>query len=477
MTEALKNKGIAIEKIVATGMAIQPDDGGAPYDRFRGRIMFPIRDARGRCIAFGGRAMNPEAKAKYLNSPETLLFDKGRALYHHGPAREAAGKAGGLIVAEGYMDVIALACHGFDHAVAPLGTAITEDQLRLMWRMADEPIVALDGDKAGLRAADRLVDLAMPLLEPGKSLRFCILPDGQDPDDMLRSAGAPAFAKLVGGAMPLIDMFWRRETSSVDLDSPERRAKFDANLREALGRIKDPSVRSHYGAEIKDRRATLFRPQQAQRAGTGTGNWRKPRQEAVRDGTKTSALAQTDAAAARVREAVILATAAAYPDLALTHEAALERMTITSAPLDRLRGAILAHMHEASAEDQGQRTLLAQRIDADLGPEVLAGLYAEGAIKILPHLRPGTPSEDAEQAMLEVLARHNAALGGQADIEEAMAMIGAGDHPTIDYRLTQAHEARQDASRLAETDNASDAEQAAKEKLDALYRSVTTQPK
>jgi len=143
-------------------MCIKPDDGGEPYDRFRGRIMFPIRDARGRCIAFGGRAMDPNARAKYLNSPETILFDKGRSLYHHGPARAAVGRGQPLIVAEGYMDVIALALGGFEGSVAPLGTAITEHQLNLMWQISPEPIIALDGDKAGLRAAYRLIDVALP---------------------------------------------------------------------------------------------------------------------------------------------------------------------------------------------------------------------------------------------------------------------------------------------------------------------------
>ena len=192
LSQHLRGKGVDEAKIVDAGLAIKPDDGGAAFDRFRGRTMFPIRNAQGRPIAFGGRAMDPNARAKYLNSNETALFDKGRSLYNHGPAREAAGKADSLIVAEGYMDVIALAQYGFKHAVAPLGTAITEGQLALMWRMHPEPIIALDGDTAGLRAAMRLIDLALPLLEAGKSLRFCIMPEGKDPDDVLKSKGAPA---------------------------------------------------------------------------------------------------------------------------------------------------------------------------------------------------------------------------------------------------------------------------------------------
>jgi len=166
--------------------------------------MFPIRDARGQCIAFGGRALDPAAKAKYLNSPETVLFDKGRTLYNMGPARKAVGQDQPLIVAEGYMDVIALVEAGFEAAVAPLGTAITETQLSLLWRMTPEPIVALDGDKAGLRAAYRLIDLALPALEAGRALRFALMPEGQDPDDLIRQSGAGALRKLLQKAMPMV---------------------------------------------------------------------------------------------------------------------------------------------------------------------------------------------------------------------------------------------------------------------------------
>jgi DNA primase len=172
----LKNKGVEDQMILDAGLAKPSQKGGRPYDTFRNRIIFPIRDPRGRCIAFGGRAMDPTDNAKYLNSPETELFDKSRTLYHHGPAREAAGKGQPLIVAEGYMDVIALAQAGFAASVAPLGTAVTEHQLQLLWRITDEPIMALDGDTAGLRAAYRVIDIALPLLEAGRCKSFWMRP-------------------------------------------------------------------------------------------------------------------------------------------------------------------------------------------------------------------------------------------------------------------------------------------------------------
>ncbi|MGR3468172.1 MAG: DNA primase, partial [Shimia sp.] len=211
LADHLKGKGIPEKDLIDCGLLKTSDRRQGGYDTFRNRIMFPIRDTRGRVIAFGGRAMDPNDNAKYLNSPETLLFDKGRTLFNHGPAREAAGKGKPLIVAEGYMDVIALAEAGFTATVAPLGTAVTEHQLALLWRMTAEPVIALDGDTAGLRAANRVIDLALPGLAAGKSLRFALLPEGQDPDDLLKAKGAAGMEAVLEGAKPLVQMLWDRE--------------------------------------------------------------------------------------------------------------------------------------------------------------------------------------------------------------------------------------------------------------------------
>lgn len=276
---ALKRDAITEQQLVDCGLVIRPDEGGrAPYDRFRGRVMFPIHDRRGRVIAFGGRVIGA-GEPKYLNSPETPLFHKGDNLYCLHLAREAAAKDRPVIVAEGYMDVIALHVAGFDGAVAPLGTALTEGQLALLWRMADEPYLCFDGDNAGKRAAQRAAERALPLLVPGKSLRFVSLPPGEDPDSLIRSGGRAAFEAALNGARPLVDIVWEIETTGQPDDTPERRAAIRAALRQRAATVVDPAVREQYRNELDQRfEAAWPRFRSAGRTGgPGVPGLRRPR--------------------------------------------------------------------------------------------------------------------------------------------------------------------------------------------------------
>ena len=353
--EQLMQSGAKREDLIEAGLIGERDDGSL-YDRFRERIMFPIRDPRGRVIAFGGRAMRDDAQAKYLNSPETPLFSKGRVLYNHGPAREALGKGAPLIVCEGYMDVIALAQAGFPAAVAPLGTALTEEQLDLLWRMADEPVLAMDGDKAGLRAADRVARLAMPKLAPGKTLRFALLPDGQDPDDLIRSGGATAMRGVIERAEPLAEMIWRSETEGQSFDTPERRAALDASLREALRGIGDRSVRDHYSAYIKEKRATLFAPTSPKTgANHFQGNWRNgpPKPLGPTSETKRSTLAAAGADHARnALETEILRQSLGAPHALETVVDSLADAHFANQSLDLIRGALISAYFDLAAQDE-----------------------------------------------------------------------------------------------------------------------------
>lgn len=258
--EHLKSKGFKTDELVEAGLAVQKDGGGEPYDRFRGRVIFPITDRRGGVIAFGGRALEPDAKPKYLNSSDSPLFHKGKVLYRYKAAREAMAStdARGLIVCEGYMDAIALAEAGIGHAVAPLGTALTEDQLAMLWQAASEPILCFDGDAAGVRAANRSIDRAMPFLSPERQLFFTLLPEGLDPDDLIREQGVPAMYSALDGALPLIEVLWRRERDAEPLDTPERQAGLEARLKRATEAIQHPGVKSAYEQALRQKARDWF---------------------------------------------------------------------------------------------------------------------------------------------------------------------------------------------------------------------------
>jgi DNA primase len=258
---ALKRENVPIDKIVEVGLAIRPEDAGREvYDRFRGRVIFPINDRRGRAIAFGGRVIGV-GEPKYLNSPETPLFHKGANLYCLDRARAAAAKDQPVIVAEGYMDVIALHGAGFTGAVAPLGTALTEGQLGELWKLADEPFLCFDGDNAGRRAAERAAARALPLLRPGKSLSFVVLPAGEDPDSLIRGRGGEAIKSVLKLARPLSDVVWDMDTEGRPADTPERRASLERDIKKRVDEIADPTVRTYYQSEM---RARLARQRQAE---------------------------------------------------------------------------------------------------------------------------------------------------------------------------------------------------------------------
>ncbi|KCZ85562.1 DNA primase [Hyphomonas adhaerens MHS-3] len=275
----LKSQGFSTKEILEAGLAKESDRGGEPYDAFRGRLMFPIADVRGGIIAFGGRALQPDAKPKYLNSGDTPLFHKSRVLYRYKVAREAlgGGDGGGLLVCEGYMDAIALAEAGFGTSVAPLGTALTEDQLSMIWRAGPEPVLCFDGDRAGLGAAYRAIDRALPHVEPGRSLFFVLLPDGMDPDDLIRARGPGAMSDALEERISMSELLWLRERDAEPLDTPERQAGLEARLMAAAAQIQHPGVRAAYERDLKSRmRDHFWQLRQASRGRSkGSGDYRK----------------------------------------------------------------------------------------------------------------------------------------------------------------------------------------------------------
>jgi DNA primase len=375
--EHLKAQGFSIGDMVASGMLIGGDDIPEPYDRFRNRVMFPIQDPKGRVIAFGGRAMDKDAPAKYLNSPETPLFHKGGVLFNAARARPLAHDRNRMIAVEGYMDVVALTEGGFGEAVAPLGTALTEDQVKLMWRVVPEPVLCFDGDGAGKKAAFRAVDTVLPHLKPGMSVAFAFLPDGLDPDDLIRQQGASAMEDVLAKTRPLIDMLWDRETHAAPTATPEQKASLETRLKALAASIADPIVRSHYDRELRDRLYQFGRqnremgrekrtyPPTSQNGQKGTSyarpvsvpdwkaqerarlqgrpvrSWPPPQPGLavqVSAGAELSSLSH----AVPAREALILKTVLNHPHLIDEDSEALAALVFTSTALSALRDEILA---------------------------------------------------------------------------------------------------------------------------------------
>lgn len=483
---ALTGKGVGADLLVEAGLCARPDDGGVPFDRFRGRIIFPIRDARGRCIGLGGRAMEANARAKYLNSPETPLFDKGRSLYNHAPAREAVARGQPLVVAEGYMDVIALTDGGFGGAVAPLGTAITEEQLRMLWRIHPEPIIALDGDTAGIRAAMRLVDLALPLLEAGQSLRFVLLPDGQDPDELIRGpGGSAAMQALLDQAQPMVRLLWQRETEGRVLDSPERKAAFDKSLREVIGRIRDSSIRAHYTEDIRQMRRALFAPapqvprrgggpvmaagqgrgsQGAGFRGYGRGAGPAPVAEPPLSETKNTLLASATGPDVDdfLREAMILAICFVHPRLIAAFEGQIERLALHGAQHEALRAALL-RCHVAQHAD------FAAQVRSD-APEALEKVMSLAHVQTAPPVRNAADDDLARACLSEELEKLAARRGAAAEVADAIADLQGLPDEGLTWRLGQAARARHMAerSRLDDTTDMGEDRAALSEHLQRL---------
>ncbi len=454
LRDHLRGVGIGDDLLLEAGLLRPSSKGRTPYDTFRNRIIFPIRDPRGRAIAFGGRALDPDEDAKYLNSPDTALFDKGRVLFNHGPARAAAGRGQPLIVAEGYMDVIALVEAGFEAAVAPLGTAITEAQLQMLWRIAPEPIIALDGDAAGLKAAMRVMDLALPLLEAPNALRFALMPEGKDPDDLLRAEGAAAMRKVLDSSIPMVQLLWRRETEGRVFDSPERKAALDKALRDRIRLIRDPSIRSHYGAEIKALRWQLFRTGDGSKPAGGTtggGRARSRGAAAARaarptPGAKSSILvAAGEAAETRLHEAVILATVLTTPAVLTEFLHGLETMVCSDPAHERLRETIL-RLAGTPPED------LPGKIREEAAAEV-ENLFAIRHVSICPAIRRPGDVETARLTLAEELAKLAARRGLEAEIDEAAEDLAGLADEAVTWRLGQAAEARNRALRSRTEDH------------------------
>ncbi|WEJ59665.1 DNA primase [Devosia sp. FJ2-5-3] len=433
LKEHLAANGVSAQAMIDTGLVTSRDDDPLTYDRFRNRVMFPISDFKGRVIAFGGRAMSPDVPAKYLNSPETQLFSKRQTLYNGHSARAAVRNDATVVVVEGYLDVIAAVSAGFEGAVAPLGTALTEEHLQLLWRMAEVPVLCFDGDKAGLKAAERAIDIILPHLKPGRSVKIATLPEGQDPDDLIKAQGRQAFADVIDTARSLSDMVWSLETGGLVPEAPEERAALQARLRERANVIGDSSVRFHYQQAFDEKLKAFFAPlRQGRDAGRGrpaygqSGAYGFPSRGTPRlvvsDTLRNSRLMRPSAVAnVTPREATIILTLVNHPSL-VEHSfeilAALDCETpLAQKVLSDILALVVRH-HDISADDL--KSALGARGHGEALERMRDTLLRQGVWQAGPE----TAATDAEIGLSHALALHNKKVQLNRELKAAEAALG-----------------------------------------------------
>mgnify|MGYP001436113180 FL=1 len=347
----LLSKGVSHEIMTLAGMTIKDENKKDNfYDRFRNRIIFPIRDIRNRVVGFGGRVININDQPKYLNSPETPVFHKGSLLYNFSKIRPNLKNNDNLIVVEGYMDVVSLASKGFQNAVAPLGTAITETQLNILWKEADSPIICFDGDKAGKQASFRATEIALKLLKPNKTLRFINLPDNLDPDDYIKNYGLDSFNKFVNNASPLTSIIWDLCIQESNIDTPEGKAGFESLLRTKLNLISDKSIKKHYGLLFKDMIDQFFYIKKTERKISKFDNSEKYSRKYKNSFKIKNSILGSGGQLPSDLEALVISGILIFPELIKKHYEILESFNIENLRLGDIRDNVLAFVKKDYSE-------------------------------------------------------------------------------------------------------------------------------
>ncbi len=473
LKEHLAGKGIAKDQIEACGLVVHGPDIPVSYDRFRDRIMFPILSSREKVIAFGGRAMSPDAPAKYLNSNETELFHKGNVLYNFSRARRAmsgADGAGTIIAVEGYMDVIALHQAGVENAVAPLGTALTENQMALLWKLTQQPVLCFDGDGAGIRAANRAVDLALPHLKPGYSVRFAMLPDGKDPDDLVRNEGRAPFDKVMSSARSLSEMVWLREAQAGSFETPEARAQLEATLKQVVSVIADENVRRHYGQDIRARLNQFFQgasrqqnnqrgfdrtPRGGNRGGQGSSRGgqaggRMAERGGISDRLARSSMVTGSQGLPPLRESVLALTIVNHPHLLFAEYDEISAIEYDNRDLQRFWSAVL---NAAAAKGPRlSRENLLEQLQVEGFDPLLKALDQQIRFARLWTATTAAAPEDAREGYLQALALHQrtkALLWQRRELETELAhATEEGDDDAVSQILRNLQEVQLEVTRL-----------------------------
>ena len=409
----LSSHGISDKEMAELGLLTIPENN-RPHDFFRNRVMIPIMDKRGKIVAFGGRVMDG-SQPKYLNSPETPVFNKRRILYNLNYARECGYDAKRLIICEGYMDVIAMDKYGIGYAVAPLGTALTEDQIQEAWKVVNEPICCFDGDAAGIRAAVRSVDRVLPILRPGYSLQYAFLPDKQDPDEFLKAKGTEEFLKVVTTTVPLKDLLWRKNLEGKLIDTPEQKARIEKDIKEEVAKIADETVRGYYVQEMKRKiYSDLVEPSRPARKGKVFA----PRSFSSVHRARTD----LDDLVARY----VISAFVCYPQLAEEYEERLFNFAVKDNQLKELYDAIVEVVQGDFAPDDEEK--LAAVLDSRPN---LTGWRRLVDVHILKKQCPDIIKmrKDLDERLVEVQLRQL-----ETDIRESKRVLENGDFSSDDYK-------------------------------------------
>lgn len=404
LKDALMRDGFSEDILQRAGLIIRPEEGKSTYDRFRDRVIFPIFDRKGRVIAFGGRILEA-GEPKYLNSPETSVFHKGKILYAYNFAQRDLRKDQPLLVAEGYLDVITLHQAGFKGAVAPLGTALTEEQILLLWRLRSEPMFCFDGDNAGQKAAVRVAERAIPLLKTGLSLRFSLLPKGEDPDSLLRSGGISSFESVLQHALPLADLLWQFEMQQKPLKTPEQRAIFENAIMKYANSIQEPTVRAQYRQEYRSRLRELFYT-----SSKGGNTSRKKMSSTSLSGAQS--FLNSDILTQKILIAVLLN----HPCLILEYAEDFVELELSNPAWNKLREAMLIKINESTGLDAG---ILHHHLYNEGFREVIQEILSSQVKSLAPFIKEESELDEAREGWKEIWAR----IQGQRKLSQALLEV------------------------------------------------------
>ena len=437
------------ERLIEAGLLIAVEDK-QPYDRFRGRLMIPIRDPRGRIIAFGGRILGA-GEPKYLNSPDTPLFDKGRTLYNLDRAAAASRKTDRVCVVEGYMDVIALAQVGIDDVVAPLGTALTEHQIARLWRLTHAPTLCFDGDGAGQKAAVRAIGRALPGLSPSQTLQFVTLPKGQDPDDVIRAGGRKAMIDILDKPEPLVERIWREEMLAEPLNTPEAKARLKQRLMAHAGAIGHEGLAGQYRQEFFDRFDSNFKRQAPPRRSGGKSRFFEP-ERPLTQSTRAIGTGGVEPLYARA----IMTGLLNHPAMIIDCAEALSQLAIADDELTALRDHIVDAAFDLHGLDSSQLVTICEKAGFGRLTDSLINAKSLAFSFMRRQADPETARRDLGMAIEALAARPelDAALAAAtARLGESLDDAGLAEQ----QRLIQArHDAEQRLAALVQRDDGAD---------------------